>query len=149
MQTTAQPAVSAGPQPGQLMPDFAVRTLDGRTIHRRDFKGRRHLVVCFAPPTPGNLLDTLAAQYADLRSERGELIVALAADAAPAGHPYPLVDGEGAAELRRRFGVTEPSELFVCDRYGEVVLRVAGTAEALPIDEMLPALQWMETRCSL
>ena len=153
--------VSAGPRVGDLLPDFTVRTIDGRTIHRREFKGRRHLILCFAHPQARDggcgLLAELTGVYAACRAERAELLVVLPATAGEtATGPFPIVvDDEGL--LRARFGAVATAALFIADRYGEIVVRHDGldadgarpALYGLPIDTLSTVLGWLETRCSL
>ena len=141
---------------GALLPDFTVRTIDGRTVHRRDFKGHRHLVICFAPlvgaDAPDAPVDALAAQLPSWRAERAELLFCL-----PAGAVLPdegglgLVVADHDGPLRERFGVGPGAALFIADRYGEIVFHAVGSASFadLPLGEVLPILERIEMRCSL
>jgi peroxiredoxin len=152
----------AGPRVGELIPDFSVQTTDGRTIHRRDFKGRRHLVLCFAHPQAHDggcgLLTALDGAYADYRAGRAEVLVVVPPAGAPGGeaYPFPVTADEGGV-VRARFGVAGGAALFIADRYGEVVVRVDSTeadgtpAEpcGLPLATVPMALEWLETRCGL
>lgn len=137
---------------GSLLPDFSVWTSDGRAIHRRDFKGRRHLVVCFAPVDRTGLqafVAPLAAAVLSWRAERAELLLCLpegvALDADPSAA---LVVEDHGNRLRDRFGVAPGAALFIADRYGEIVYHATG-ATAVPMDEVLPILELLEMRCSL
>ena len=55
---------AVGPQPGEMIPDFFGRAADGRMVYRREYKGRRHLVLCFiaTSPQPDALLRELATR---------------------------------------------------------------------------------------
>lgn len=158
-----------GPQPGELIPPFIARAVDGRAIRRHDYKGRRHLVLFFAHDAGcaacRAALAALAAAYPALREEGGEVLAFLPVAAGAAGAaealPYQVVVGE-AGELHGRYGARSATgeplpALFVADRYGEVVLRAIGRVGAadgaprhgLPLDEVLPTLALLQVRCSL
>jgi hypothetical protein len=155
---TGEALATTGPQVGDLIPDFAARTVDGRAIVRREFKGRHHLVLCFAASGAGDdgraLIATADAAHAAWQAERAAALVVLPPGVmvAPAAATVPLVlDADG--DLRARFGVGTGAMLLIADRYGEVVLRQesAGDAEGigLPLDEVRPILELLEMRCSL
>lgn len=141
---------------GALLPDFTVRTLEGRTIHRRDFKGRRHLVLCFAPAAVSDfdgLVAALAAAVPAWRAERAALLLLI-----PAGASLPGEDGaefsaaDHDGQVRERFGVGPGAALFIADRYGEIVFHAAADATRpadVPLGEVLPILEQLELRCSL
>lgn len=147
-----------GPKIGVLLPDFTVETLTGRTIHRRDFKGRKHLVVCFAQAEVGaagqGLAAAIAALYPSWQTERAEtLLIVTAPDgiATALTSPPIVIDADG--QLRARFGVGTEATLFVADRYGEIAFYATGgaaiTLQGLPLDGVLPTLELLEMRCSL
>lgn len=155
---TAGPLEPAGPKIGALLPDFTVRTIAGRTIHRRDFKGRRHLVLCFAHAATSDnwreLAAALTAAYPAWRAERAEvlLIVSGIDDLAAPSAALPIIaDVEG--QLRARFGVGTAAALFIADRYGEIAFHATGEsptgAQGLALDQVLPTLELLEMRCSL
>jgi peroxiredoxin len=76
---TVKPLEPAGPKTGVLLPDFTVETMTGRTIHRREFKGRKHLVICFAPAAFAvvgqQLVTAVAAKSLAWQAERAETLV--------------------------------------------------------------------------
>jgi peroxiredoxin len=160
--STAGPTAWAGPRVGELIPDFTVQTVEGRRIHRRDFKGRRHLVICFAHPQASDggqgLLGAIAGSYDAYRAGRGEVLVVLSSDGAMGeeGYPFPVVADVGGV-LCSRFGTTDGAALIIADRYGEVVVRVDSTEVdgappepyGLPLATVPMALEWLETRCGL
>jgi hypothetical protein len=160
--STSEPTALAGPRVGELIPDFAVQTVDGRQIHRREFKGRRHLVICFAHPQasdggPG-LLGAVAESYDAYRAGRAEALIVLPPAGAAAGEDYPFpVVADAADVMRSRFGATDGAALIIADRYGEVVVRVDSTEVdgappepyGLPLATVLMALEWLEMRCGL
>ena len=91
-----RPLDPTGPKLGVLLPDFTVETTIGRTIHRREFKGRKHLVVCFAQVQAGNtqeLLTAIAVVYPSWQAQRAEslLIVADPVEIAFASDGSPIV----------------------------------------------------------
>lgn len=137
---------------GTLLPDFSVRTSDGRAIHRRDFKGRRHLVVCFAPLDRAELdvfVAPLATVVPSWRAERAELLLCLPEGVVLNADPSAaLIVEDHGNRLRGRFGVARGAALFIADRYGEIVYHATG-ATTVPVDEVLPTLELLEMRCSL
>jgi alkyl hydroperoxide reductase subunit AhpC len=153
-----RPLAPTGPKVGALLPDFTVETLTGRMIHRREFKGRKHLVVCFAPvgrEADGQALAAaIAVLYPSWQAERAESLL-IVTD--PAGFPTaptsPPIVSDADGQLRARFGVGAEAALFIADRYGEIALYatyVDTTAtQGLPLDDVLPTLELLEMRCSL
>ncbi len=153
-----KPLDPIGPKLGALLPDFTVETTTGRTIHRREFKGRKHLVVCFAQAgvitAEEGLAAAVAALYPAWQAERAECLL-IVTD--PAGIsitptlPPLVVDADGP--LRARFGVGRAAALFIADRYGEIALFATATdptaTQGLPLAEVLPTLELLEMRCSL
>lgn len=155
---TVQPLEPTGPKTGVLLPDFSVETTAGRRIHRREFKGRKHLVVCFAHAGVGTadqgLTAAITALYPSWQGEHAECLLLVTDPAetaiAPASPPI-VVDVDGL--LRARFGVGNEAALFIADRYGEIAFYAAGAdatvTHGLPLDEVLPILELLEMRCSL
>lgn len=147
-QQTAGEAMT-GPQPGQLIPDFFGRTADGRTLFRREYKGRRHLVLCFAAPLPGParqaLLAELAARHPAFDAASAAIVV-FQCDAPPTLPFTVLADPDG--QMHARYGATAPL-LITADRYGEIVLRRPLDNLPAALDEALASVEWMQTRCSL
>ena len=140
----------AGPQPGAMIPDFFGRVADGRTVYRREYKGRRHLILCFiAPaPQPDALLHELAGRYPHFREAGAELIV-FCRDLPPDFTPPYVILADPAGQMHERYGATDHPLLFAADRYGEIVLRRSLADPAAALDEAQTALEWMQTRCSL
>jgi hypothetical protein len=142
----------AGPQPGELIPDFFGRTADGRTLYRREYKGRRHLILCFAaplsPPTRQTLLTELATRYPAYRAASAEVVVFQCDDPplSPLISPTVLADTDG--QMHARYAAASPL-LIAADRYGEIVLRRPLDNIPAALDEALASVEWMQTRCSL
>lgn len=148
----ARPLDPAASPLGTLLPDFTVRTRAGRTIHRRDFKGRRHLVICFAPLNGVDLTAFVAPVVRaapSWRGERAEILLLVPPDASLADdHGQVLVAEDQGEQLRPRFGVGRGAALFIADRYGEIAY-CATDAATVPVEEVLPLLELLEMRCSL
>jgi peroxiredoxin len=148
-----------GPHEGTLLPDFTMYFRDGRTLYRRELKGRSHAVIVFLPEyRPGEasaLLRAIDAHLPAWQAARAAVLVVLTAARADETESLsfePVLDRDGT--LRARFGVGPCGALFVADRYGEIVLRVDGAAadgdaSALSLDEVTPTLELLEIRCSL
>ena len=139
-----------GPQPGELIADFSGSAADGRTIVRREYKGRRHLILCFVAPLPAaerpTLAEALAARHAAFREAGAEVVVFGGAGSPTA--PYPsLADADG--RLHARYGVAATPILIVADRYGEVAVRQALADIPANLDEALATVEWLQLRCSL
>ena len=141
---------ATGPQPGELIPDFFGRAADGRTVYRREYKGRRHLVLCFIDPSsqPDALLHELAIRHPAFRATGAEIVV-FCRDIPPGvATPYPIL-ADTAGQMHERYGVTTSPLVIAADRYGEVVLRRPFNDPSAALDEALAAIEWMQTRCSL
>ncbi len=136
---------------GALLPDFTVQTTAGCTIYRRDFKGRQHLVIYFVADAEPALIQALTAAYPAWQAERAEVLLITAVAPAVTG-PFSIIVDQ-AEQLRSRFGVGDADTLLIADRYGEVVLAVAGAAavvaQLLPTDEILSLLERLEMQCAL
>lgn len=154
--------------PGELIPSFTLRAVDGQTVRYGDYRGRRHLVLCFLPDVASApcqaLLTTLGRCYASYRAAGAEVLAllpeeAVLGEAEPflSALPYPLLYDAGGL-IRDRFGVPGAEgmplpALFVTDRYGEVALAGVGREElpgcGLPLDDVLPTLELLQVRCSI
>lgn len=147
-------AGAVGPQPGELVPDFFGRAADGRTVYRREYRGRRHLVLCFVAALADDarraLHAALAARHPAMRAAGAEAVVFVcdgaSAEAAPC--PYPVL-GDAGGRMHERYGAATTPLLIAADRYGEVVLRRGLDDIPAALDEALAAVEWMQTRCSL
>ena len=150
MEQGTVPSAPSGPQPGELIPDFFGRDAAARLVFRREFKGRQHLLLCFAapfaPPVQAVLLAALAARLPAIRAAGGEAVVFVAEPAAP--HPAVLL-ADPAGRMHERYGATDAALLFAADRYGEIVLRRTLDDPAAALDEAQAALEWMQLKCSL
>lgn len=148
----AQPitlATATGPQPGELIADFSGRTADGRTVWRRDYKGKRHLILCFAAPLPDparqTLLAELAARHDAIRAAGADLVIFWPADPPP--HPTTIL-ADPDNRIHARYGASTPL-LITADRYGEIVLRRPLDDLPAALDEALASVEWMQLRCSI
>jgi hypothetical protein len=142
-------ATTSGPQPGDLIADFSGHAADGRAVWRRDFKGRRHLVLCFAAPLPDHvrrdLLAELTTRLPAFRAAGAEVVAFWPGDP-PAEPATILADPDGRTHAR--YSATAPL-LIAADRYGEIVLRRPLDNLPAALDEALAAIEWMQTRCSV
>lgn len=154
-------------RPGDLLPPFILRSPDGATVRRSDYRGRRHLVVCAVPDIGATeyrpLLAALSARHGACRESGAEVLVLTGAappESAPERWPFPVLLDPAWRVAGRLGAVTAGGErslaLAIADRYGEIVLCVGGdppgavSAEwSLPLDEILPTLELLEMRCSL
>lgn len=148
---------------GELIPSFSGCTLDGRTIERRQYKGRRHLVLIFTHGVAcagcRALLAALARDYDACRAEGAEVLAFVPAETASGADapnvPFPVLAAPPA--LYERFGALAGSEavwpaLYLADRYGEVVWRALADQDnghTLPVDEVVPLVERMAMVCAL
>lgn len=163
--TGGQPALG----PGELLPPFMLRSLDGRMVRRADYRGRRHLVICAIPDAGDEryrpLLDALAAMHGAIRAAGAEALALTGMDAAgpetgAPTWPFPILLDRDWGIGRRLGAMTASGErttaLAVADRYGEIALTAIGAAPPagepahdLPFDAVVPTLEVLEARCSL
>lgn len=146
----AETSAPSGPQPGELIPDFFGRNAADRQVYRHEFKGRRHLILCFvaplAPAERAGLLDQLAARHPAIREAGGEVVLFTPDPATPHAAVI-LADPDG--RMHDRFGATEAPLLIAADRYGEIALRRPLADPVAALDEAQAALTWMQMKCSL
>ncbi len=160
-------------QPGDLLPPFMLRAVDGATVRRADYRGRRHLVLCFVPEVLSGasraLLAALARCQEAYRAAGAETLAVVPAETAGAevertlrALPYRvLYDAGGVVQAglgaRGAAGVPRPA-LCIADRYGEIALLAVGRAASdlsatadlgLSLDDILPTLELLQVRCSL
>lgn len=158
MLMAVRPLEPTGPKLGVLLPDFTVETTTGRTIHRREFKSRKHLVVCFTQAGVATDTQALAAAvtalYPSWQGERAECLLIVTDPVGITSAPTsPPIIADAAGQLRARFGVGTAAALFIADRYGEIAFYATGAdapaTQGLPLDEVLPTLELLEMRCAL
>lgn len=142
-----------------MLPDFTLHFCEGRTLHRRELKGRAHAAIVFLPEQHERqdpaLLSAIAAALSAWRATRAAVLVILPpGDDGSSVDPTldPVLDTDGT--LHARFGAGPGGALIVADRYGEIALRADGTEDAagagrLPLGEVTPTLELLEMRCSL
>ncbi|MGN6562541.1 MAG: redoxin domain-containing protein [Thermomicrobiales bacterium] len=148
---------------GELIPSFSGCTLDGRTIERRQYKGRRHLVLIFTHGVAcagcRALLAALARDYGAFRAEGAEVLAFVPAETVAGADapnvPFPVLASPPA--LYASFGALAGGEavwpaLYLADRYGEVVWRALADQDGghtLPVDEVVPLVERMAMVCAL
>jgi peroxiredoxin len=133
---------------GQL-PAFELPAANGSRVRSWDFRGRVHLVLWLAGPSPAeNALRRAAALEPDLQAEGATLLVVLrgsreraAALGAEAGLGRPLlVDADG--RVHARLGADQPA-LLVVHRNSTVYWRAALGATEPDLQEALSWLQYI------
>jgi peroxiredoxin len=146
LQTTAQqgpgPGLAAPPAPrllreGQTAPDFALETLDGRTVRLADFRGKRVLINFWASwcaPCVVETPDLVAANRALRETNRDIVFLGIATQDAPADVQrftetrdvdYTIVlDPKGV--VGNAYGVFGLPATFFLDESGKVRRIVAG-----------------------
>lgn len=125
-QTTRPPSV------GEMMPDFALVSMNGSRVRISDYRGRRNLVLIFC--VSGNsketcsLLQDVSGRRSEFEGEEAQvLVIVLKTDDQAElrrNLPFPVQQGEGdhAHELA---GVDANEKdfrpvIYVVDRYGEI-----------------------------
>lgn len=143
----------------QMIPPFAARGADGRTVRAGDFKQKKSLLIAFLHPDCPRcegFLTRLAACGADL-AEREAVALVIRASPPPLALPtlprevIVATDLSGHAQQaflgKDAFGTArQPSTavvgVFVADRYGELMAQWQGsTDDALPA--LGDALSWL------
>jgi peroxiredoxin len=148
---------------GQLIPSFTACTRAGQEITRRQYKGRRHLVLIFTHGAAcagcRALLAALAAGYDACRAEGAEVLAFVPAETMlVTGVPavqFPVL--VAPPELYTRFGALAPDGavqpvLYLADRYGEVVWRALGghdDGHAIKVAEIVPLVERLAMVCAL
>jgi peroxiredoxin len=156
--------LSGAPRPGDRAPDFVGRTLQGDTIHLKDFRGRKNVVLTFGsatcPQTAGSL-PGLNDLYLD-RDPNVEFFFVYTREAHPgeklrAHRSYddkvtaaellreeedvaiPIIVDEVNGNIHRKYGKL-PNPTFLIDKSGRVAFRSLGTRASVintAIDELL------------
>lgn len=148
---------------GQLIPSFTACTRAGQEITRRQYKGRRHLVLIFTHGAAcagcRALLTALAAGYDACRAEGAEVLAFVPVEAMPVTGvlevQFPVLVAPPA--LYARFGALAPDgavqpALYLADRYGEVVWRALGDQDdshAIEVAEIVPLVERLAMVCAL
>jgi peroxiredoxin len=140
-------AVAAHAKPA---PELTLKSLDGRTVHLSDYRGKVVLLNFWATWCGGCRVEMprlveLSRKY----RARGLEIIGVSMDDAgndvvarfvQALHvPYTIVSGDDAV-AQTYGGIQFLPQTFVIDRQGEVVESVAGPPEERPFDELIQSL---------
>lgn len=164
--------IGGAPRPGDRAPDFVGRTLQGDTVHLKDFRGRKNVVLTFGsatcPQTAGSL-PGLNDLYAD-RDPNVEFFFVYVREAHPGeklrGHrsyedklnaaellrgeegiDIPIIVDEVNGSIHRKYGKL-PNPTFIIDKSGRVAFRSLGTRASVihaAVDELLEVQQEEET----
>lgn len=143
---------------GKKAPDFTAQTTEGKTIHMRDFIGKKNLVLVFYQgsfcPVCGHQLSNLQENLSSFKAQDAEIIAVSADDALHAlnsvgeyGLTFNVVPDQNK-KLIKAFGVGNISRkdiawpaLFVVDKKGVVRLSFANReGHRLHSNEILPVL---------
>jgi len=160
--------LGGAPRPGDRAPDFAGRTLQGDTVHLKDFRGRKNIVLTFGsatcPQTAGSL-PGLNDLYSD-RDPNVEFFFVYTREAHPgdllgAHGSYddkvkaaellreeeavdiPIIVDELAGNIHRKYGKL-PNPTFIIDKSGRISFRSLGTRASVinaALDELLEVQQ--------
>jgi peroxiredoxin len=160
--------LGGAPRPGDRAPDFVGRTLQGDTVHLKDFRGRKNVVLTFGsatcPQTAGSL-PGLSDVYAD-RNPNVEFFFVYTREAHPgdllqAHRSYdekvkaaellreeenvgvPIIVDELNGNIHRKYGKL-PNATFIIDKSGRIAFRSLGTRASVihaALDELLEAQQ--------
>jgi alkyl hydroperoxide reductase subunit AhpC len=156
--------LGGAPRPGDRAPDFVGRTLQGDTVHLKDFRGRKNIVLTFGsatcPQTAGSL-PGLNDLYAD-RDPKVEFFFVYTREAHPGdklgahrsyeekvndaellrdaeGIDVPIIVDELNGNIHRKYGKL-PNPTFIIDKSGRVAFRSLGTRASVinaALDELL------------
>ncbi len=156
--------LGGAPRPGDRAPDFVGRTLQGDTVHLKDFRGRKNIVLTFGsatcPQTAGSL-PGLNNLYTD-RDPNVEFFFVYTREAHPgekleAHGSYeekvkaaellrqeesvdiPIIVDEVDGNIHRKYGKL-PNPTFIIDKSGRIAFRSLGTRASVinaALDELL------------
>jgi hypothetical protein len=156
--------LGGAPRPGDRAPDFVGRTLQGDTVHLKDFRGRKNIVLTFGsatcPQTAASLpgLDSL---YTD-RDPNVEFFFVYTREAHPGDKlgahtsyedkvdaaellrkeesiDIPIIVDEVNGNIHRKYGKL-PNPTFIIDKSGRIAFRSLGTRASVinaALDELL------------
>lgn len=149
---------------GELLPDIALPSAEGRKVRLSDYRGRSNLVVIFAAGKDDEklllLLAEAARKYSDIACEEAEVIVILWKERARwdsflVRTDWPFVflnDIDGYAH--RLFNAIDEkggavAAVFITDRYGEIYAEyhAGGQGEVPGVDEVLQWLFFINSQC--
>lgn len=108
------------------MPDFRLNTPDDREFRISSFRGRRNLVLVFAPSNVPPLVAELASRQAELAEEDTQVFVIAPESGADAmaqryaEHRTVEVLSDPDGEVLRRYGAESSPAVYVTDQYGEI-----------------------------
>lgn len=160
--------LGGAPRPGDRAPDFVGRTLQGDTIHLKDFRGRKNVVLTFGsatcPQTAGSL-PGLNDLYAD-RNPNVEFFFVYTREAHPGEKlgmhrsyedkvkaaealrdaeevDIPIIVDDVRGNIHRKYGKL-PNPTFIIDKSGRIAFRSLGTRGSVintALDELLEVQQ--------
>jgi hypothetical protein len=160
--------LGGAPRPGDRAPDFVGRTVQGDTVHLKDFRGRKNVVLTFGsatcPQTAGSL-PGLNSLYAD-RDPNVEFFFVYGREAHPGerlgahgsyedkitaaellreqeGVDIPILVDELNGNIHRKYGKL-PNPTFIIDKSGRIAFRSLGTRASVihaALDELLEVQQ--------
>lgn len=160
--------LGGAPRPGDRAPDFVGRTLQGDTVHLKDFRGRKNVVLTFGsatcPQTAGSL-PGLNDLYED-RDPNVEFLFVYTREAHPgdrlAAHQtyedkvkaaellrdaesvdIPIIVDAVDGTIHRKYGKL-PNPTFLIDKTGRIAFRSLGTRGSVinaALDELLEVQQ--------
>ncbi len=156
--------LGGAPRPGDRAPDFVGRTLQGDTVHLKDFRGRKNVVLTFGsatcPQTAGSL-PGLNELYAD-RDPNVEFFFVYTREAHPGDRlgahssyedkvqaaellreeesvDIPIIVDDVNGNIHRKYGKL-PNPSYIIDKSGRIAFRSLGTRASVistAIDELL------------
>jgi peroxiredoxin len=136
--------------------EFALPNLDGRLVRRRDFHGKRNLVVAFvhslACSDCQRLLEGLKRAESAIRDWTATvLVVAREQPEQSVQQPFPtLVDlgGRATASCLGAEALPYPACVMVLDRWGEAAAAwCVQHGDELPTEQVVEALRLKDTEC--
>lgn len=145
--------LAAGDEPPlkrQCLRDFALRSVEGRTVRFSDYRGNASAVLILSDggTEAEELMSAAARDYQKIRGLNAEVIAIVRSSGMKQQLPYPvLVDEDG--RVFRELGAVDAAAVYVTDQFGEVfaVYRSA-EGERLPnFSEVLSRLEFISFQC--
>lgn len=149
---------------GELLPDIALLTAEGRQVRLSDYRGRSNLVLILGGTLDDNnllrLLEEISGRRAEMEDEEAEAVLILLKPEAAQAMPKLEKDGsfvilpDGTGRAHRVFGAlgddgSGAPAVLIADRYGEIFAEYhARQTPGLPgINDVLQWLAFINSQC--
>ncbi|MCE5198872.1 MAG: redoxin domain-containing protein [Armatimonadota bacterium] len=144
------------PELGHLVPNFTLKSTDGKMISIWDYKERKNLILLFFNPENSDDLEALAEirrRYSEIADENAEVLAIGSGPteevnecAASLNLPFPLMSDE-SGEVNRHYNVTM-SSIFVVDKFGSLRMQspISGDLDTT-LNSAISTLDLVELEC--